>query len=72
MAPHCRTAIVRSFAYQAHAVLDEVTGLDPTSSLPRNASFDDGVHNLEILTPATEPATNNGHQVSVAQKEMAL
>lgn len=61
-----------AFMYQARAFLDEVTGLDPASSLHRNASFDDGVHNLEILTAATESATNNGHQVSVAQKEMAL
>ncbi|MFC5930704.1 gfo/Idh/MocA family oxidoreductase [Cryobacterium melibiosiphilum] len=60
-----------AFAYQARAFLDEVAGLDPASSLPRNASFDDGVHNMEILSAATESATRNGHTVTVDQKEMA-
>jgi predicted dehydrogenase len=34
-----------SFVYQARAFLDEIAGLD---ELPRNASFADGLHNLQL------------------------
>ncbi|MBC7724278.1 MAG: Gfo/Idh/MocA family oxidoreductase [Burkholderiaceae bacterium] len=54
-----------SFNYQARAFLDEVAGLDEASSLPRNASFDDGVHNMEILAAATESALGGGRTVDV-------
>ncbi len=52
-----------AFGYQARAFLEEVAGLDESVSLPRNASFDDGVHNMEILQAAVESATNNGKKV---------
>ena len=41
----------------------EVEFLD---SLPRNASFDEGVHNMEILAAVTESASNGGSAVKVA------
>ena len=34
-----------SFVYQTRAFLDEIAGLD---ELPRNASFADGLHNLQV------------------------
>lgn len=37
------------FTYQARAFLEEVAGIPEEESLPRNASFDEGVHNMEIL-----------------------
>ena len=52
-----------AFGYQARAFLEEVAGLDENSSLPRNASFEEGVHNMEILGAAVESATNHGKKV---------
>ena len=37
------------FVYQARAFLEEVAGLDEADSLPRCASFSEGVHNMEVL-----------------------
>ena len=44
------------FAYQARAFLEEVAGLDEADSLPRCATFDEGVHNMELLAAVTESA----------------
>jgi predicted dehydrogenase len=54
------------FVFQAHAFLEEVAGIDEADSLPRNASFDEGVHNMEILAAVAESAANGGAAVSVA------
>ncbi len=53
------------FSFQARAFLEEVAGLDEASSLPRCATFDEGVHNLEILAAVTESAANSGAGVQV-------
>lgn len=53
------------FAFQARAFLDEVAGLPESASLPRNASFDDGVHNMEILAAVAESAANDGRKVTL-------
>jgi len=58
-----------AFAYQARAFLDEVAGID--GGLPKNATFENGVHNMEILAAATQSAENDGVRVDVNQKEMA-
>jgi predicted dehydrogenase len=52
-----------AFGYQARAFLEEVAGLEESASLPRNASFADGVHNMEILAAAVESATHHGKKV---------
>lgn len=57
-----------AFAYQARAFLDEVAGVD--GGLPKNATFEDGVHNMEILAAATQSAENDGARVAVTQKEL--
>ena len=54
------------FVFQARAFLDEVAGTDEANSLPRNASFDEGVHNMEILTAVAESAANDGAAVKIA------
>ena len=54
------------FAFQARAFLEEVAGIDEADALPRNASFDEGVHNMEILAAVAESAANGGAAVKVA------
>jgi predicted dehydrogenase len=54
------------FYFQARAFLEELAGLDESDSLPRNASFDEGVHNMEILAAVAESAAGGGVTVNVA------
>jgi predicted dehydrogenase len=54
------------FYFQARAFLEEVAGVEEAESLPRNASFDEGVHNMEILAAVAESATGGGGTVNVA------
>jgi predicted dehydrogenase len=54
------------FYFQARAFLEEVAGIDEAGSLPRNASFDEGVHNMEILAAVAESAAGGGLTVNVA------
>ncbi len=53
------------FAYQARAFLEEVAGLDEQSSLPRCASFSEGVHNMEVLAAVADSAARRGAAVPV-------
>ena len=53
------------FACQARAFLEEVAGIPEEESLPRNASFDEGVHNMEILAAVAQSAADNGKQVNL-------
>ena len=58
------------FAYQARAFLDEVAGTDEAASLPRCASFAEGVHNMEVLAAVVDSAAHGGASVDVpAQTE---
>ena len=54
-----------AFAYQARAFLEEVAGLSDTESLPRCATFDEGVRNMELLGAVTESALNNGKKITL-------
>jgi predicted dehydrogenase len=54
------------FVFQARAFLEEVAGIAEGDSLPRNASFDEGVHNMEILAAVAESAASGGATVNVA------
>jgi predicted dehydrogenase len=54
------------FVFQARAFLEEIAGIDEADSLPRNASFDEGVHNMEILAAVAESAASGGAAVKVA------
>lgn len=53
------------FTYQARAFLEEVAGIPEEESLPRNASFDEGVHNMEILAAVARSAADSGKQVNL-------
>ncbi len=53
------------FVYQARAFLEEVAGLDEADSLPRCATFEEGVHNMEVLAAVTESASRGGVSVAV-------
>ena len=53
------------FTYQARAFLEEVAGIPEEESLPRNASFDEGVHNMKILAAVARSAADNGKQVNL-------
>ncbi|SDU81722.1 Predicted dehydrogenase [Microlunatus sagamiharensis] len=53
------------FNFQARAFLEEVAGLDESASLPRCATFDEGVHNMEILAAVAESAAHGGAGVAV-------
>lgn len=60
------------FAYQARAFLEEVAGIEEAEALPRCASFDEGVHNMEVLAAVTASAAQGGASVPVpAQRELA-
>ncbi len=53
------------FAFQARAFLEEVAGIDEADSLPRNASFDDGVHNMVMLDAVARSAALEGASVPI-------
>jgi predicted dehydrogenase len=59
------------FAYQARAFLEEVAGIDEAESLPRCATFDEGVHNMEVLAAVAQSAAQGGASVAVTpQREV--
>ena len=60
-----------AFGYQARAFLEEVAGLPSESSLPRCASFDEGVRNMEILAAVTESAQQGGRSVTIPELAFA-
>ncbi len=53
------------FEYQARAFLDEVVGAP--DALPANATFDDGVHNMEVLDAVVRSAAADGAAQTVRQ-----
>jgi predicted dehydrogenase len=60
------------FTYQARALLEEVAGMDEADALPRCASFEEGVHNMEVLAAVAESAAKGGTAVALApQREPA-
>lgn len=53
------------FLFQARAFLEEVAGIPESESLPRNAGFDEGLHNMLILDAVRQSAAANGASVKV-------
>lgn len=53
------------FLFQARAFLEEVAGIPESESLPRNASFDEGLHNMLILDAVARSAAAGGTTVKV-------
>lgn len=54
-----------AFVYQARSFLEEVAGLSEADSLPRCASFDEGVRNMEILAAVAQSAQADGKKVTL-------
>ncbi len=54
-----------AFIYQARAFLDEVVGTDPAKALPPCATFDEGVHNMEVLAAVAASARQGGATVNL-------
>ncbi len=54
-----------AFVYQARAFLEEVAGVPAKQSLPRNATFAEGLHNMEILDAVARSAAGGGAAVSL-------
>ncbi|GAA2042736.1 Gfo/Idh/MocA family oxidoreductase [Agromyces tropicus] len=59
------------FLHQARAFLEEVAGVPESESLPRCASFDEGVHNMEFLAAVVESAQAGGASVDVRTEVFA-
>ena len=59
------------FVYQARAFLEEVAGIPEADSLPRCASFSEGVHNMEVLAAVAESAAQRGAAVTVPAQRAA-
>ncbi|WP_347346685.1 Gfo/Idh/MocA family oxidoreductase [Microbacterium sp.] len=53
------------FVFQARAFLEEVAGIPEADSLPRNASFDEGVHNMLLLDAVTRSAAQGGASITI-------
>lgn len=53
------------FVFQARAFLEEVAGIPEYESLPRNADFADGLHNMQLLDAVAQSALADGAQVLV-------
>lgn len=53
------------FIYQARAFLEEVAGIPEGESLPRNASFDEGVRNMRLLDSVVQSHDAGGATVEV-------
>ena len=53
------------FVHQARAFLEEVAGIPEADSLPRCRTFDDGVHNMELLAAVAESAARGGSEITV-------
>jgi predicted dehydrogenase len=64
-APSVGLGVNDSFTFQARAFLEEVAGLPEKDSLPRRASFGEGVHNMEILQAAVESAAAHGKRIEL-------
>lgn len=55
------------FLFQARAFLEEVAGIPEDQSLPRNATFDEGLHNMLILDAVAQSAAQHGTAVKVGE-----
>jgi predicted dehydrogenase len=53
------------FVFQARAFLEEVAGITGDGALPPCATFDEGVHNMELLAAVAQSAARNGAAVAV-------
>ncbi|MFH8251873.1 Gfo/Idh/MocA family protein [Microbacterium sp. B2969] len=55
------------FVFQARAFLEEVAGIAEADSLPRNAGFDEGLHNMLLIDAVAQSAAAGGASVTIPQ-----
>ena len=53
------------FVFQARALLEEVAGIPESESLPRNAGFEDGLRNMQLLSAVADSALAGGATVAI-------
>ncbi|WP_345801278.1 Gfo/Idh/MocA family oxidoreductase [Microbacterium sp. AZCO] len=53
------------FVFQARAFLEEVAGISEADSLPRNAGFDEGLHNMLLIDAVARSAAAGGASIAV-------
>lgn len=53
------------FVFQARAFLEEVAGIPEADSLPRNASFAEGLHNMRLIDAVARSAGEGGSEQAV-------
>lgn len=53
------------FIFQARAFLEEVAGIAEEDSWPRNATFEEGLHNMELIEAIASSAAAGGTSVDV-------
>ncbi|WP_166983144.1 Gfo/Idh/MocA family protein [Paramicrobacterium fandaimingii] len=56
------------FVFQARSFLEEVAGMPEGDSLPRCATFDEGIHSMRMLEAVAESARNAGAAVRVEKE----
>lgn len=54
-----------SFVFQARAFLEEVAGISEADSLPRCATLEEGLHNMQLIDAISQSADSNGAAVAV-------
>lgn len=59
------------FVFQARAFLEEVAGIPAEKSLPRNASFAEGLHNMLLIDAVARSAGSGGSVVTVPATTVA-
>jgi predicted dehydrogenase len=60
------------FVHQTRAFLEEVAGIPSSQSLPRCATFSDGLHNMEFLSAVAQSAEQHGAAVRVPQRDTRI
>ena len=59
------------FVFQARSFLEEVAGISEADSLPRCATLEEGLHNMQLIDAISQSAAENGATVAVPVQNSA-
>ena len=59
------------FVFQARSFLEEVAGISEADSLPRCATLEEGLHNMQLIDAISQSAAENGSTVAVPVQNAA-
>ena len=59
------------FVFQARSFLEEVAGISEADSLPRCATLEEGLHNMQLIDAVSQSAAENGATVAVPVQNAA-